>query len=727
MAAKQDQQYDVQYYLNHIAAYEREFKTWEGRVDKIVKRYRDEKRDRGSSGQAKFNVLWSNVQTLKAATFARVPMPDVSRRFKDNDPVGRVASMLLERALEFEVEHYRDFRASISQCVYDRFLGGRGTAWVRYEPTFKQVAQGEYQGDADQITEDVESETQTSEELDFECAPVDYVHWKDFGHAVARTWEECPIVWRKVYLSKTAIEERWPAEQFGEVAKEIPFDSNPDDLKQYKGTTDTDSVNKKALIYEIWDKEEGCALWLSKSLGKIIETRPDPLGLEEFFPCPPPLFSTLTTESLIPIPDFTLYQDQAAELDLLADRIDGLVKALQVKGVYDASEPNLARLFTEAGNGTLIPVNNWAAFAEKQGLSGSISMVDILPIAQALKEAYAAFEQIKGQIYELTGISDILRGQTAPSETATAQQIKNSYASLRLKVYQDEVEKFSERLLQLKAQIICSKFDAETICQMAACDQLSEADQQLIPQAIQLLKSNVLRNFRIEVATDSMVYQDEQQEKQDRMEFLTAVSQFMEKAVQAGQASPELVPLAVEMLKFGVTGFRVGKSLEGTIDSTAEQLKQRIAQQMAQPQPNPEQMQAQADLQKTQMQIQADQQSDQARAQADVAIENARQSAAMQMEASRQAHERQMEAMRQQHEAAMAGAAQQHQAQIAAMQQQHQEALSVMEQRVSQQLQLILAHLNNAAKVEVAEIAAQTTLDAAQISAANQASGNDGA
>jgi hypothetical protein len=139
------------------------------------------------------------------------------------------------------------------------------------------------------------------------------------------------------------------------------------------------------------------------------------------------------------------------------------------------------RLFTEGSNGTLIPVKNWAAFAEKKGLEGAISLVEILPIAQALKEAYMAFEQIKGQIYELTGISDIIRGQTQASETATAQKIKNNYASMRLKTYQDEVERFAERLLNLKAQIICKHFDAQTICQISGCEQLSPEDQQYIP------------------------------------------------------------------------------------------------------------------------------------------------------------------------------------------------------------------------------------------------------
>jgi hypothetical protein len=573
-------------YLQHIASYEREFKQWEGRVGKILKRYRDESRDgRRGAGESRFNVLWSNVQTLKAATFARMPQADVSRRFRDNDPVGRVAAMMLERALDYEINHYADFGASLRQCVYDRFLGGRGVAWVRYEPV---MTQGETQ-----ITEDEES--QFLETLSFEQAPVDYVHWRDFGHSVARTWEEVQMVWRRVYMTRPMLRERFP-----ELADQIPLDASPDEQTRMKMTTDEAGVNKRALVFEIWDKETNQAVWLSKSLNKLLDVRDDPLDLEEFFPCPRPIFATLTTDTLVPLPDFTLYQDQANELDILSDRIDGLVKALQVKGGYDASIPELSRLFTEGDNGTLIPVKNWAAFAEKKGLEGSISLVDLQPIAMALREAYGAFEQIKGQIYELTGISDILRGQTAPSETATAQQIKNSYASLRLKVYQDEVERFAAGLLRLKAQIICKHFSPETICQISSCDQLSPEDQQVVPYALQMLKSDVIRGFRIEISTDSMVYQDEQQEKQDRLEFLSATSSFMEKIVQSAQVAPQLVPIGVEMLKFGVGGFRVGKSLEGVIDQAAEQMKQQAAQPQ-QPHPDPEAMKAQAAAQQAQM------------------------------------------------------------------------------------------------------------------------------
>ena len=145
----------VQKWLNIISQYDNEFKKWEARSTKIIKRYRDDNRSQNMNETAKFNVLWSNIETLVPAVYAKMPKAVAQRRFGDNDPVGRVAGQLIERSLDFEIEHYPDFRATMKYAVQDRFLGGRGTAWVRYEPHVKQMDMPE---DGLQITEDVENE-----------------------------------------------------------------------------------------------------------------------------------------------------------------------------------------------------------------------------------------------------------------------------------------------------------------------------------------------------------------------------------------------------------------------------------------------------------------------------------------------------------------------------------------------------------------------------------------
>jgi len=591
-------------WLNTIGAYDTEFKKWEARSNKIVKRYRDDNRISSTNDSVRFNILWSNIQALTPAVYSKLPTADVRRRFGDNDQVGRVASQLLERAIDFEIEHYPDFRSMMTNVVRDRFLGGRGTAWVRYEPHIKQQSVPD---DGLQITEDADDE-EVPEEIEYECAPSDYVHWKDFGHSIARTWEEVTCVWRWVYMTKESM-----AERFGEKeAKKIPLDCGAKTLNSYNQTS---KEYNRAKICELWDKESGKVYWFSKNSRNIIDERDDPLGLEGFFPCSIPLYSTLTSDSLIPIPDYVLYQDQATELDIIADRIDGLIKALRVRGVYDASQPALQRLLTEGDNNTLIPVDKWMAFSEKGGLQGSIQLLPIEVIAQTLINLYEAHKNVTGQIYEITGISDIIRGQTSASETATAQQIKGQYAGLRLRSLQEEVALFASSIIKLKAQIICKHFQPETILNYAAASQMSDADKQLIPQALQLLE-NPLYNFRIDIEADSLVQIDENQNKQDRLEFITAFGGFITQAMPVVQSVPELAPMIIEIMKFGVGGFKQAKSIEGTINSAMEQLKAN-QQQPKEPQPDPEQMKLQAHTQIEQAKMQLEQ----AKLQTDIQIE----------------------------------------------------------------------------------------------------------
>ena len=703
----------VQKWLNVVSTYDNEFKKWEARTTKIVKRYRDDNRSQHTNETAKFNILWSNVQTLIPAVYAKLPKAVAKRRFGDNDQVGRVAAQLIERSLDFEIEHYPDFRATMKHAVEDRFLGGRGVAWVRYEP---HVRQQDVPEDGLQVTEDVENEgaegqtpegapeldytagEEPQEEIEYECAPTDYVHWKDFGHSVARTWEEVTCVWRWVYMSREALIER-----FGEkTGKKIALDSGPETLTNYG---QSNKERTRAKICELWCKDSGKVYWFSKNNPEMIDERDDPLELEGFFPCCEPLYSTTTSDTLVPVPDFILYQDQANELDILSDRIDGLVKALRVRGVYDASQPSLQRLLTEGENNALIPVDKWMAFSEKGGLKGSIDLLPLDVLSNALIQCYQARENIKAQIYEITGISDIIRGASHASETATAQQIKGQYAGLRLRSMQEEVALFASGLIRLKAQIICTKFQPKTILEYAAAEQMSEEDQALVPQALMLLQDNPLRNFRIEVDSDSLVQLDDQQAKKDRVEFLTAFGGFMREALPVGQQSPELVPMLVELMKFGVGAFKQAVPIEGAIDQALEKMKQAQKQAAMNPKPapqDPEMIKIQAAQQLEQAKMQASAQGEQMRVQADA------QAAQMKAQLDSQIHQSKLQADMQ---------LAQMQAQIEDQKMQHEMAMKSQELQSKEQFERWKAELDAATKIMVAQIGAKASLDQAAQSA----------
>src|SRR5579872_7078785 len=127
-------------YVEEIELYDKETQKWDRQSKRIIKRYRD---DRGGDGtiesqERRFNVLWSNTQNLLPALYARNPKPDIQRRFKDADPIGRVTSDVLERCITYfcDTDH---FASCNRQCTLDYLLPGRGTLWVRYVPHFKDA------------------------------------------------------------------------------------------------------------------------------------------------------------------------------------------------------------------------------------------------------------------------------------------------------------------------------------------------------------------------------------------------------------------------------------------------------------------------------------------------------------------------------------------------------------------------------------------------------------
>lgn len=610
--------YDAIFWRDELHRYKEDYRKFTESGRKIIKRFRDERKDSAYS-DARFNIFWSNVKTLKPAIYSRPPKVEVSRRFKDQNDVGRTAAIILERVIDYELRQYSDYHNAMSQTVDDRLLPGRGVAWIRYEPKIEKVEE-------DQITDDVyqadeayaaknENEanglagedTEPLERVADERTPVDYVFWEDFAHLPARTWEEVTWVARRVYMSPEEGEER-----FGEKFKAVPLTHLPE---KYKDTDYDQNVVpglKKAVVWEIWCKPSKTVYWIAEHYDEILDEKEDPLELENFFPCPKPIYATVTTDSLVPVPDFKMYQDQADEIDDITGRIQHLTRALKVMGVYAADEPALARLMKEGNDAVMVPVTNWPAFTEKGGLQNAVQFMPLGDVVQALQTLYAARESCKQIIYETTGISDILRGASSAQETATAQQIKSQFASIRLNDMKDDVARFARDLLRMKAEIICSKYQPEIILTISGI--ANTPDAQFAAEAIALLKNEPLRNFQIDIQTDTLVELDEQGEKQNRIEFLSATAGFLDKAVQAAQVAPDIVPIVMQMLLFGIRGFKTGRELEGVFEQTSQQMMAKL-QQPKQEQPDPEQMKIQMQAQAEQAKMQLEQQKAQQEAQ----------------------------------------------------------------------------------------------------------------
>lgn len=578
---------DAKYWLGEIEAAKAYFSDWHKTAERIIERYRDEKRPRNA--RSRYNVLWSNTKTLKAAVYSRAAMPEASRRHKDKDPVGRLAAEILERALVWDAEYYGDANRAIDACVTDEILVGRGTAWARYAAEFAPQTEAQ-EGDGES-GEEPDKDEPPSETLVGETAPVDYVYWKDFLHSPSRCWNENRWVARRTFLTRQRLRER-----FGKNGDKAPLIHTPSgyDEGTVKGYGDK---LKQAIVWEIWHKDSKKAYWLAEGAGKdgngepvLMDEKPDPLQLDGFWPCPAPLSMSMEAGKMCPVPDYVHYEDQAKELDRLTAKIDKITDAIRANALGNAAEgANLNRLFTAENQ--VIPIETWAAFAERGGMKGNLEFMPIDMLAAVRVQLEDARDRVKQTIYEITGLSDILRGSSDASETATAQAIKGKFASLRLTERQNAVAVFASQLFRLKAEIMCSRFQPETLAQMAGVEQLVDVNNPesvaMLQQAMQLLQSEPARQFRVEVNSDSFIQLDEQQEKADRTEFLNAMGGFFQQTLPLLQVNPGFGPMVAEMISFAARGFKAGRALEPAIDQAMQSL------QGPNPQQQIEQMQAQ--------------------------------------------------------------------------------------------------------------------------------------
>ena len=444
-------------WAENIRLYEREYEAWEKKASNVVKRYADE-RNTKSTSKRRYNVLWSNIQTLQPALYFSPPKPNVERRFKDKDPVGLQASEILEKAATYFVNE-TDFHDNAKNAVLDRLLGGRGVLWVRYVPHFKDAAITDQAGDGPQISDEAQDETAEKatapQTLEYEEVVADYVHYRDFGHVLARTWAEVPAAWRKVYLDEDELKKRFPS-----FAAQIPLDHTPhEDEKDSKA----EQAGKKATIYEIWDKSKKQVVWVHKSIPEVLDQLDDFLKIKDFFPFPRPLFATLTTDSLVPTPDYLEYRDQAAELDELTARIALITKSLKVVGVYDGSAEGLQNFLAEGLENKMIPIKSWAMFSEKGGLKNAVEFFPLEMIIQTVTALYEARDKVKADLDQITGIADIIRGQSDPNETAAAQDQKGKFATMRLSDMQNNVSVFIKETVQIMTEIIAGHFSQETL------------------------------------------------------------------------------------------------------------------------------------------------------------------------------------------------------------------------------------------------------------------------
>jgi hypothetical protein len=313
------------------------------------------------------------------------------------------------------------------------------------------------------------------------------------------------------------------------------------------------------MVWEYWDKSTREVVWICNDMGGfVLRISPDPMGLTNFFPCPRPLVAFTTTDQQLPVPEYYIYQDLAAEVDGISDRIDAIVTRIKVVGAYDGAQEELKDLLLQS-DGNMKAINGLDLNFD---LNKHIWMMPINELVQALQILYQAREQSKQAMYEVTGISDIVRGQSRASETLGAQQMKTQFAALRIEDRKRSVEFFSKHLIELISEIVAKHFSPESIYYYT--------DIQPYPETMSLLQEDGIRISRISVETDSTSMVDTAQEQENMAKMLQALGFVLQQVGPLVQNGIMPMPVAMELVKLALRPFKHSRKVTELLDQAMQ-------------------------------------------------------------------------------------------------------------------------------------------------------------
>lgn len=496
-----------------------------------------------------FNILHSNVETIVPAIYNSTPSPDIRPRHDVRDDAAKQFADALERAIATQIDDDR-LSAEVEGMAQDGEVSGRGVI---------------------RVTFDVADDGVSSPSVGYEC-----IAWRDYREGPAKRWSGVPWVAYRYSVSKKDADEM--ADEALTAHYEEPF---------------ADDEELDVDIWQIWCKETAKVYVLVEQKTRIISIIDDPLGLKGFFPQPEPVQPITGTGRRTPVCPYKVYSELANELDRATKRINGIMKGLKVRGIFASNGEVLERL-AEAEDNELVAAEDIQGLIAQGGLDKAVMWWPVDVAIAVLRELYAQREQTKQAIYEITGISDIVRGASDPNETFGAQEIKAQWGSQRVKRRQRMIQSAIRDLFLISAEIITSKFTPEALAQAAGVE--------FTPEMAEFMGR--LDHFRIDVESDSTIQDDLTRQRGEMAQFMTATSTFFKEVAPIVAQTPDAAPAMAEIYGSFARKFQLGKSAEDAIDQLLEQARQNAGE-------TPEQQEAKA-IQQAQAQI------DLQRAQADV-------------------------------------------------------------------------------------------------------------
>ena len=581
---------DAFYWKGQITKFKADNKEFFERAKKCEEAY--------CSGKS-YNIFYSNIQLLKAYLLTNNPKPEVERRFLKkivNDKLQYNTYVELANILEGVLSYYteeEDFNVKLKDVIEQEKKVGRGVLWVEYEPV---------------ISKQINPVTLLEEEfISDRKITLHSLGYQDYACSTSVSPQHIWWKARRHLLSKEELKE-----QFGYEAED----------NELSFSTGKDTDRKLAEVWEIWDKSTRKRYYILADgiKNQFLKESDDPYKISTFFPCAD-LTPLTNGKNIVPIPEYELYRKKAVLLDKISEKSDRLEDKINYIITTDKTNQDNVADMQNANEGDIVTLQTPNPMA-----GNNSAYLSYVPIEQALNLAEhreVKKAQLKQDIYDITGISDIMRGQTDANETATAQKIKGVFGSLRFQDQQKKVQDFVVTIFEILAEIICENWDIKTLQEITSTYlptpqekqdieirlqkinliqsnpqymQLVQTGEEQIPQVSQEeikkleqptwediyahLKDEKLRNYTIDVQSSATIFDDVEAQGASINALSQSFKDIVATAVQF--QSPAIIRAYIPIAKMQLTNIKVGraisKQLISNLESGAEELEKSLQQ-----------------------------------------------------------------------------------------------------------------------------------------------------
>lgn len=568
----------------------------------------------------KFPLWWVTWKIRQPLTFARMPIP-VLKDTQGDDPLGRTACVIgerLARGILKTFDAFPEFSAAIDDFLITNFGWGHW-CYRRVESTEDekirllqlQPAEGDPQAPPMFMTPDGQ--------------PVSEPLFDEFGAPYMLSGQQIEVENEEVYFEAgvyAALYTDADALRWNQV-EDIAFQNNysyREFIKKFGkealGTLKQGDVVKykngdPITVYEYHCKPERIVKWFaddstdfitpvlyreaSLQEGQEVEPGQDSEAEEEdifqlsgFFPCTKPLLINCSTTSFWPTPEFFQLYDILDDINQIVKRMILLTKAIRIRFFFDSSIPVLQQLIGETGEGGGIGVPNLeqALISGKGDLRNLVAYFPVDVMTTGLGNMYVAYDQRLNMYYQLTGMSELIRGQTSDVEkTFGERQLEGKFAMNRFEPFQRLVQEWIKENYELGLEMALKLFSDKSLDEYITPQTLDKEDKQRYSQALDLLKTNHKRRFRVDFETDSTIQINQEWKKKQAIDLANTLTKAMESVAKVAETQPELAKTELKTLKYLLGEFADGKLFVDELQEAIDQVIEKSFQPKP-PEPN---------------------------------------------------------------------------------------------------------------------------------------------